>query len=176
VRKEKIMSKLKVEINKPAKELIMTREFNATKQMVWDMYTQKDLIEKWWGPTGWMTTVKNIDVRPGGEWFYCMLAPENAGEWAGKESCGKAFYQEVEEPNKLVYKDTFVNPDGSEMPGMPSMIITIYFEENNGVTTLRTVTVFDTEEELQKVVDMGVSEGTGQQFDRLEEYFANKQA
>lgn len=167
------MSKLKVEVNKEAKELVMYRDFNATKQQVWDCYTQKDLIEKWWGPTGWQTTVKEIEVKPGGKQFYCMLAPADAGEWAGKQSCGMSYYEEVEEPNKLVYKDTFVNPDGSEMPGFPAMLITLTFEENNGVTTLKSVTKFDSEEELQKVVDMGVEEGSGQQFDRLEEYFTN---
>ena len=164
------MSKLKVEVNKEAKELIMIREFNAPKQQVWNAYTQKELLEQWWGPKDWKTTVKSIDFRVGGEWFYCMKAPQEVNN--GMESCGKAYYQEIDEPNKLVYKDTFVNADGSPIEEFKfaEMIITIYFEENNGVTTLRTVTVFETEDALMKVVEMGVEQGSGEQFDRLEEF------
>jgi uncharacterized protein YndB with AHSA1/START domain len=54
--------------------ITIERTFNATVEEVWDMWTTKDGIESWWGPEGFVTEVHKIDVRPGGELDYSMIA------------------------------------------------------------------------------------------------------
>jgi uncharacterized protein YndB with AHSA1/START domain len=164
------MSKLQTQINKETLELIMTRVLNAPRQLVWDAFTKPELVSKWWGPRVFQTIVKEMDVRPGGVWHYCMHGIE--GEWKDKDACGKAYYEEVVAPEKLVYKDVFADVDGNDLPDMPVALVTVTFEENEGKTTMISTTKYATLEDLQKVVEMGVEEGYGETLDRLEEMLA----
>lgn len=161
------MDKTKVTINKDTNEFILERKFKASRQMVWDAYTKAELLEKWWGPRIFKTTIRELDVRPGGVWYYCMTGTE--GEWKDVNACGKAFYKEVKEPELLVYVDKFVDDDGNEMPDMPEALVTMTFTEENGETFMKSVTKYEKLEDLEKVVEMGMEAGIKETLDRLGE-------
>ncbi len=145
-------------------ELVMERFFNAPPELVYAMYTEPQHLQNWWGPNGWKTENLQMDVRPGGIWHYCMRSED------GQESWGKALYEKVEKPHLLVYTDKFSDEAGNDAQGFPAMkIIDEFVEEENG-TLLVSRTVFDSEEDLRKVTDMGAVEGTMESFDRLEHY------
>ncbi|HEY6097939.1 MAG TPA: SRPBCC domain-containing protein [Anaeromyxobacter sp.] len=64
---------------KPATDRVtLKRTFQATLEDVWDLWTTKEGIESWWGPDGFAVTVRELDLRPGGELRYAMtaVAPE----------------------------------------------------------------------------------------------------
>lgn len=150
--------------------LIMERTFDAPRELVFSMYVDPDHISRWWGPTGWDTHTYEMNVKPGGVWHYCMRSSEN-----GQGAWGKATYQEIDPPNRLVYIDAFSDEYGNDAPGMPtSRIVTDFFAEKSG-TRISSRTTFETEEELQKVLDMQVVEGMAETFDRLGEYLAGRQ-
>jgi uncharacterized protein YndB with AHSA1/START domain len=153
------------------KTLKMERVFDAPRERVWQAWTT-DEINKWWGPRGWETTSKHMDFKQGGYWLYGMkCVDENQGEWFGQESWGKAVYKEIDEPNKFVYEDHFVDAEGNETEGMQvDMTITVEFVEEDGKTRVISSTVFGTEEEYDKVIAMGVEQGAGETWDRLAEY------
>jgi uncharacterized protein YndB with AHSA1/START domain len=145
-------------------ELVMERFFMAPRELVFSAYTEPEHIKNWWGPNGWMTTNYQMDVRPGGIWHYCMRSPE------GDEAWGKAVYQEITAPERLVYIDNFSDENGNDAEGFPSMKITVEFIEEENGTRLANRTLFDSEEDLKKVMDMGMVEGMTETLDRLEQY------
>lgn len=158
------MSANKVSSKVEGLELIMERSFEAPRERVFSMFTEPDHIARWWGPTGWGTTVYKMEVKPGGIWHYCMRSPE------GQEAWGKAIYREIEAPNRLVYVDTFSDEQENEVEGLPTMLITTdFFAEGTGCKVV-SATKFDSEEELKSVMEMGAVEGMAQTYDRLEEY------
>lgn len=145
------------------RQLTITRAFQAPKSLVYDAFTKPEQLVKWWGPKGFTTTVKQMDVRPGGIWHYCMTSPEWGEAW------GIATYQEVTPPDRLVYSDAFSDAEGTTNPDLPVSNTVATFTEDSGRTIVTFVTEYATEEDLQKVLEMGVIEGVSSQFERLDE-------
>jgi uncharacterized protein YndB with AHSA1/START domain len=145
-------------------EMIMERFFMAPRELVFRMYTEPEHIVRWWGPHGWTTTNYQMDVRPGGIWHYCMRSEDGIEAW------GKSTYQEIQEPEKIVYIDAFSDENGNDAEDMPVMKITIDFIEEGNGTKIISSTLFESQEELQKVLDMGAEQGMNETFDRLETY------
>ena len=75
------------------------------------------------------------------------------------ESWGLAVYREIVPPERLIYVDAFSDSDGTISADLPQMLITVTFEEIDGQTLLTTVTMFDSAEALQTVIDMGMEQG-----------------
>ncbi|MGG3504062.1 SRPBCC domain-containing protein [Paenibacillus lautus] len=156
--------------------LVLERVFNAPRELVFKVFTDGEHLKQWWGPRGWEVTVSNMDFRPGGSWHYCMKClDKNQGDFFGMESWGKSVYQEIEEPEKIVYIDYFSDAEGNIAEGMPATTVTMSFEEQDGKTKLISRAVYDSPEALKTVLDMGMEEGITQTWDRLEEYLAAKQ-
>lgn len=163
------MSANKVSSKVEGLELIMERSFEAPRERVFSMFTESEHIARWWGPTGWDTTVYKMEVEPGGVWYYCMRSPD------GQEAWGKAVYREIEPPNRLVYVDAFSDEQENEVEGLPTMLITTdFFAEGTGCKVV-SATKFNSEEELKSVIEMGAVEGMTQTYDRLEEYLQELQ-
>lgn len=163
------MSANKVSSKVEGLELIMERSFEAPRERVFSMFTEAEHIARWWGPTGWDTTVYKMEVEPGGVWHYCMRSPD------GQEAWGKAVYREIEPPNRLVYVDAFSDEQENEVEGLPTMLITTdFFAEGTGCKVV-SATKFNSEEELKSVIEMGAVEGMTQTYDRLEEYLQELQ-
>ncbi|MCK6255538.1 SRPBCC domain-containing protein [Fictibacillus sp. KIGAM418] len=152
------------------KVLMIERVFNAPKDIVFKAFSQPEHLSRWWGPKGWETDIRQFDFQPGGVWLYCMkCVDKNQGDFYGQESCGKAVYQEIVAPEKVVYKDFFTDGEGNEMEGMPGMLVTLEFTEYEGATKVITRSEFVTEEALKQVKDMGVVEGFSSQMERLDD-------
>ena len=149
------------------RQLTITREFAAPRQLVYDAFTQPDQIVKWWGPRGFTTTVTTMEVRPGGTWHYLMRSPEWGDAW------GVATYQEVTPPERLVYTDAFSDESGAVNPDLPVATNTVDFTEDDGRTTLTIRTDYASEEDLRKVLEMGVVEGISSQFERLDDLLSS---
>jgi uncharacterized protein YndB with AHSA1/START domain len=148
------------------RQLVIERVFDAPRERVFEAWTRPEHVVNWWGPKGWTLPVCEMDVRPGGVWLYCMRGPK------GEESWGRAVYREIEPPARLVYSDAFAEPDGSPVPGMPEMLITVTFVEHNGQTTLTNSTHFPTPEDLESTLALGVVRGLSETWDRLEAHLA----
>lgn len=161
---------LKIEGN----ELVLEREFDAPKALIFKAFSEAEHLKHWWGPRGWTLTVCNIDFRVGGTWHYCMKClDENQGDFFGYESWGKAIYQEIVQDEKIVYVDYFSDAEGNEAPGMPSTQSTLTFEENNGKTKLINRAQYSSVEALKTVLDMGMEQGITETWDRLAEYVSS---
>jgi uncharacterized protein YndB with AHSA1/START domain len=151
------------------KTLVIERVVNAPKELVFKCFSESEHLANWWGPQGWETKNYTFEFKPGGVWHYCMTCTDkNQGEFFGMESCGIAVYEEIDAPNKIVYKDSFADKEGNVNDSMPSMIVTMEFVEYEGKTKIISSTEFVSEEALQQVVDMGVEQGYASQLERLD--------
>lgn len=79
------------------REVVITRVFDAPREMVWEAWTDAEQIVKWWGPHGFTLTIDAMDVRPGGVWKSTMYGPD------GTEYLNDCVFTEVVRPERIVY-------------------------------------------------------------------------
>jgi len=140
------------------REIVGTRLLNAPRDLVFQMWTQPEHIAKWWGPTGFSTTIHEMDVRPGGLFRLTMHGPD------GTEYRNRVVYLEVKKPERLVYK---YEPGKGDEPA--SMEVTVTFAAEGNKTRLEFRMVFPSAKAREHVVTKyGAIEGLNQTLGRLE--------
>lgn len=159
------------------KVLILEREFNAPRELVFQAFTQAEHLKHWWGPKGWTLPVCHVDFRVGGVWHYCMKCEDkNQGDFYGMESWGKSVYREIIVPEKIVAVDYFSDAEGNEAPNMPATIVTLEFFETENGTKVINRGEYASAEDVQKVMDMGMLQGVTETWDRLAQHLESIQA
>ena len=78
-------------------EIVITRTVDAPRERVWEAWTDPKQVVKWWGPTGFTTTIEKMDLRPGGVWLHTMRGPD------GTEYPNKSVFKEIVKPERIVY-------------------------------------------------------------------------
>ena len=156
--------------------LVVTRVFDAPRDLVWKALTEPEHLEHWWGPKGFTSRVHKLELRPGGTFLYCQRSAE------GREMWGKWVYREIVAPERLVIVSSFTDDKGNPArhpfePNWPlEMLGTSTFTENRGRTTLtvRMVPLNATESERKTFFDGSnfMEEGFAGTFDKLDEYLA----
>jgi len=120
-------------------ELIITRIFDAPRELVWKAWTDPERVKRWWGPKNFTAPVSKIDLRVGGTCLNCMRSPE------GKDYWSTGVYREIVPLKRLVCTDSFADEKGNVVPashyGMEGdwpleLLITVTFEETGGKTTM----------------------------------------
>ncbi|TAK53154.1 MAG: SRPBCC domain-containing protein [Bacteroidetes bacterium] len=149
-------------------ELVITRIFDAPRELVWRAWTEPEHLMRWWGPKDFTSPVCKMDFRVGGKYLFCIRDPE------GKDYWSTGIYREIIPMEKIVCTDAFADENGNEVPasqyGMPGdwsdeLLVTITFEDMGGKTkmTLRHTGI--------PAGDMSEMTGAGwnQSFDKLAE-------
>ncbi len=156
------------------KRLIIEREFDGPRDKVWKAYTDKETFEKWWGPEGWETTTKEFNFTSGGRVHYGMkCVDENQGDWFGQSSWGVMIIDDVDAPNKFVYKDYFSDENGTLNQDMPVLSITNEFVElDGGRSKLVSTSQADSAEQIEELIKMGMLEGFTSQLTKLDAMLA----
>lgn len=155
------------------KVLIIEREFNAPRSLVFQMFKKPEHIKHFWGPRGWDVPVCKVDFRPGGSWIYCMKCVDKSqGDYFGMEAWGRADYKEIVEPEKIVYVDSFADAQGNIDPKLPTTTVTMTFNDLGQKTKIVSRGEYASAADVQKVLEMGMIQGISETWDRLEEYLA----
>lgn len=151
--------------------LLITRTFDAQRELVWKAWTDPELVKRWWGPKGFTAPFCKIDLRVGGVFLYCMRSPD------GKDYWGTGVYREIVKPERIVYTDSFADEKGNVVPathyGMSAdfplkMLVTVTFEEREGKTKLTLHHVG-----IPSGADQdGARQGWNESFDKLAEHLA----
>ena len=141
-------------------EMVITREFDAPRELVFKATTDPKLIPQWWGPRYLSTEVDKMDVRPGGQWRFINRDAE------GREYAFHGVYHEVLAPSRVI--DTF------EFEGLPETghvaLETITFEDlPGGRTRLIAQSVFQSVADRDGALQSGMEEGLNDTYERLEE-------
>lgn len=146
--------------------LTLTAEFDAPVDRVWDLYADPRKLERWWGPPTYPATVTRHEFKPGGRVNYYMTSPE------GEKFGGFWDIAAIEEGTALEFNDGFADAEGNPVPDMPTGRIRIEFSGQGGRTRLTSVTTYSRTEDLQKVLEMGVVEGTRESMGQMDDLLA----
>ena len=110
-----------------ARELVITRVFDAPPHLVFKAWTEPERLVRWWGPRGFSTPSCKMDVRPGGAFRLCMRSPEGTNHWL------QGVYREIVEPERVAFTWAWEDEDGQ--PGHETLV-TVNFVEQGGKTRL----------------------------------------
>jgi len=154
------------------KDLVIIREFDAPRDLVWKVWTEPKHIEKWWGPRGFDTKVESMDLKVGGRAVYVMTGPD------GTEYAVSGKILELDPPKKIVSTDEFGDGFQDAHPGedLPQgMISTAVFDDLGDRCRLTLTVSHPTIEDRKKHEAMGVVAGWNSSFDCMDDYLAELQ-
>ncbi len=159
-----------------SKEFVIERMFDAPRDLVWKVFTERDHLMNWWGPKGFKMIVGDLDLKPGGVFHYGMQAPDGSEMW------GKWVFREIVKPERLVFISSFSDKDGglTRHPMAPTwpiqMLGTTTLTEQGGKTLLinRVVALNATNEERAMFEGSfdSMTQGFGGTWDQLAAYLA----
>jgi len=142
-------------------QILITREFDAPRHLVWKAYTTPDLIARWWGGEHGKVTSVEVHLRVGGTWRYVLAANE------GFEVAFHGEYREISEPERLVNTEIYEGaPEGVG-------VVTTTLTESDGRTTLTQLCEYGSREVRDAVIDSGMESGMQESMDALEQVAAS---
>ena len=152
------------------KEIVITREFKAPRDLVWRAWNEPEHVAKWFGPQGFTTRVESQDFRTGGKWEYVMIGPD------GVEYPFGGVYLEIDPIEKVVSTDEFGEEFKERNPDVPKITsVTTLFEDHGKTTRVVINTLHASAEDRKKHEDMGVEAGWNSSFEKLDDYLAEVQ-
>jgi uncharacterized protein YndB with AHSA1/START domain len=156
-------------ITKNPESLTMTvvADFPVPLERLWNAYADPRQLERFWGPPTYPATFTRHDMYAGGRSEYLMIGPE------GDVSRGYWEYLDVKPLQSFEVLDGFANPDGSANQGMPSMRMVFSFSETGAGSRVSTSTYFNSVEELDHLVAMGMEEGMTAAMGQMDEVLAD---
>jgi uncharacterized protein YndB with AHSA1/START domain len=160
------MTALRVSKDLERREITLERELGADPERVWRSWTNADELESWWGPEGWVTTVRTLDVRPGGLWHFGM-GPAASPE---PEVWIRSIYSEVIVNAALAYVEGFSDATGADLDPDSQAVTVEFFGIDPGRTRLVLRTRFSSLARLEYIASMGMVEGWTGGFDRLDRH------
>jgi uncharacterized protein YndB with AHSA1/START domain len=141
-------------------EILITREFDAPRHLVYKAWTTPELVRRWWsGHQGEMTTCE-IDLRVGGRWRYVMVAD------GGFEVAFPGEYPEIVPDQRIVTTQVYELPGAPEDEGVLNIVT---FIETDGRTTLTLLVQARSKDERDAILDSGMEVGLQEQLELLEQ-------
>lgn len=147
-----------------SRQIVITREFAAPRELVWTAMTDPAHVVNWWGPRGFRTEIETMDLRPGGVWKHTMIGPD------GTRYPNKSVFREIVRPERIVYTHGGGRDDGGARGA--NFVATWTFIELAPKRTRVTILMeFASAEARERVVrDYGAIEGGKQTLERLGEH------
>ena len=139
-------------------EIAMTRDFDAPRALVWEMFTKPEHLKQWWGCGFQENTKIEIDLRVGGKYRYEGKTPDgNIVPFCGE-------YKEIDAPNRIVFTEIFDVDMAREHPSL----VTTTFTEKDGKTTMHLVAKYDSKATRDIVLGTGMEHGAAASYDEIE--------
>lgn len=140
------------------REIVLTRLFDAPRDLLWEAMTKPEHVRRWWGNLGdgYSVPVCEIDLRVGGRWRFVNRHPQGDAGFHGE-------YREIAKPDRIVFTEIF-----EPFPDVES-IVTSVFTEEGGKTRTTVTCVYPSKDVRDSVIASGMSRGAGISYDRLED-------
>ena len=151
-------------VDKENKTVYITREFDADLSLVWDAFTKADILDQWVAPKPWTARTKVMDFRVGGRRFYAMVSPDGQERWAIQK------YTLISPKTHFKMFNAFADKD--ENPELPGSEWDYTFSEENGKTTVYITIYNESLARMEKMIEMGFTEGFKMSMSNLENLLA----
>ena len=149
--------------DKAARAITVVREFDGTRQLVWDCHTKRELLDQWFAPKPLTTQTKHMDFRAGGYWHYAMITPDGQKYW------NRLDYKTIDPIDGYTAQDGFCDESGTVNPDMPGSLWDVVFADAGTRTLVTIVVCYASSDALQAAVDMGLKDGMASTLERLDE-------
>src|SRR5689334_6259703 len=151
-------------VDTPAdREIVLTRVFDAPRQLVFEAFTRPELLKRWFGPRGWSLVVCEVDLKVGGGFRFVLRSPQ------GKDMGLRGVYREIVRLERSVHMESF-----DDFPGESQ--VTAVFVEQAGKTTMTATILYPSKEVRDAVIQSGMEHGAAESYDRLAELLASPRA
>jgi uncharacterized protein YndB with AHSA1/START domain len=147
-------------------QILITREFNAPRSLVYRAWTTPELVRRWWGGQRGEMRVVDIDLRVGGRWRYVLVAH------GGFEVAFHGTYREIVSNERLVTTEIFEMPDAPEPADDQVPLNVVSFTEREGLTRVSLLVECPTRELRDAILSSGMELGLQEQMDELEALLA----
>ena len=151
-------------VDKAAKKVFITREFDAELSLVWDAFTKAEILDQWVAPKPWTSRTKHMNFEVGGRRFYAMVCPEGQERWAIQK------YTSISPKTNFKMFNAFADQD--ENPQLPGSDWDYTFSEQNGKTIVSITIYNESLERMEKMLEMGFTEGFKMSMSNLENLLA----
>jgi uncharacterized protein YndB with AHSA1/START domain len=139
--------------NLEALSLTLVAEFDAAVERVWQIWEDPRQLERWWGPPTYPATFEGFDFQPGGKASYYMTGPE------GDKARGWWKFTAIDAPRKLEFDDGFADESGSPVDALGVGHAAVDLEDIGGRTRMTIMSTFESEEQMEEILKMGMEEG-----------------
>lgn len=153
-------------VDKPAKKVFITREFDAPQSLVWDAFTKAELLDQWTAPAPFTSKTKYMNFEVGGKRFYAMVSPEGQEMWVIQQ------YSSITPKTNFKYFNAFADQDGN--PQLPGSDWDLNFSEQGGITKVNITIYNDSLERMERMIEMGFKEGFTATLTNLEIVLASE--
>jgi uncharacterized protein YndB with AHSA1/START domain len=141
-------------------QILITREFDAPKHLVYKAWTTPELVKRWWSGERGQVTLAEIDLRVGGVWRYVMVTGD------GFEVAFHGEYQEIVPNERIVSTEAYEGiPDADAHAAMNTLTLT----EADGRTNLTILMQLGSKQDRDAIIDSGMETGMQESMDRLEQ-------
>src|SRR6187551_174518 len=151
-------------VDKSTKTVFIIREFDAELSLVWNAFTKQELLDQWLAPKPWTSKTKYMDFKVGGKRFYAMVSPEGQERWALQK------YTSISPKTNFKLFNVFADKD--ENPQLPGSDWDYTFSEQDGKTKVRITIYNESLARMEKMIEMGFTEGFKASMKNLENLLA----
>ena len=155
-------------VDKATATIHIKREFKASKALVWEAWTNPQLLDKWWAPKPYHIETKQLDLQVGGRWLYAMVSPKGDKIWC------KADYLDIEKESLLSWLDAFCDEAGVDNQEKPRSLWTSKFSASAALTTVTISLKHEKLEDVEAMIEMGFKEGLSMSLENLDSYLASR--
>ena len=138
-------------VDKAAKTVFITREFDAEPSLVWDAFTKAEILDQWWAPKPFESKTKVMNFEVGGRRFYAMVSPEGHEMWQLQQ------YTSITPKTNFKFFSVFADKD--ENPHLPGSTWDLNFSKEDHKTIVHISIYNDSLERMEKMIEMGFKEG-----------------
>jgi uncharacterized protein YndB with AHSA1/START domain len=151
-------------VDKTAKTVFITREFDAEHSLVWDAFTKQEILDQWMAPAPWVSKTKYMNFVVGGKRFYAMVGPDGQERWSIQE------FTSISPKTNFQMLNAFA--DENENPELPGSEWNYNFSEQNGITKV-SITIFNESFDRMGQLLEGFQEGFKITLNNLEKLLTN---
>lgn len=151
-------------VDKAAKTVHITREFDADLSLVWDAFTKAEILDQWVAPKPFVAKTKFMDFKVGGRRFYAMVSPDGQEGWLLQK------YTSITPKTNFKMFNAFADKD--ENPQLPGSDWDYTFSEQNGKTKVNITIYNESLARMEKMIEMGFTEGYKASMINLENLLA----
>ncbi|MBX2964653.1 MAG: SRPBCC domain-containing protein [Cyclobacteriaceae bacterium] len=153
-------------VDKESNTVNIKREFDANRELVWEAWTNPEILDQWWAPKPYQSKTKYMDFKVGGRRFYAMVSPEGVEiGWHIQD------YTSISPKTNFKFLSVFADKD--ENPNLPGSDWDLNFSELNGTTTVHISIYNESRERMEKMIEMGFKEGFTMGLNQLDGLLAN---